>query len=156
MQIVYLNTKIGKIIIKGCEKGIHMVQFINISGKNTFKTNHIDACYQQLELYFKQSLKQFDLTLYLQGTTFQKKVWNTLNNIPYGKTASYSTIARKLGDINKTRAVGLANSKNPIAIIVPCHRVIGANGNLTGYAGGLERKRWLLELEGAITQTRLF
>ena len=110
----------------------------------------------QLDAYFKRKLQRFNLKLDLQGTDFQVKVWNELNKIPFGVTFSYKALALKLGDVRKSRAVGLANAKNPIAIIIPCHRVIGYNGDLTGYAWGIDKKRKLLELEGALKQLRLF
>ncbi len=103
----------------------------------------------QLEEYFAGQRKQFDLALDLEGSEFEKRCWQALLAIPYGETRSYSDIARTVGSPNAFRAVGLANRNNPVAIVVPCHRVIGANGALTGYGGGLEVKRKLLELEGS-------
>lgn len=102
---------------------------------------------EQLQAYFAGELIEFDLELDMVGTAFQKKVWSALLTIPYGETRSYGEIARQIGAPGSFRAVGLANGHNPIGIIVPCHRVIGANGSLTGYGGGLDRKRALLELE---------
>lgn len=102
---------------------------------------------QQLAAYFQKSLKVFDLPLKLAGTDFQRAVWNELLNIPYGEVISYGEMARRLDNPNAVRAVGLANGRNPVSIIVPCHRVIGANGSLTGYGGGLPRKQFLLGLE---------
>ncbi|MGW1891394.1 methylated-DNA--[protein]-cysteine S-methyltransferase [Streptomyces sp. NPDC002004] len=103
---------------------------------------------RQLEAYFAGGLKHFDLTLRLDGTPFQQRVWEQLRLIPYGETRSYGELAEALGSPGASRAVGLANGKNPIGIIVPCHRVVGANGSLTGYGGGLERKQRLLDFEG--------
>ena len=105
---------------------------------------------QQLAEYFARARMTFDLPLAAQGTEFEHQVWDALRRIPFGTTTSYGEIARKLGDTRNARAVGTANGKNPIPIIVPCHRVIGANGDLTGFGGGIERKRWLLEHEGAL------
>ena len=102
----------------------------------------------QLEAYFAGALREFDLPLAAEGTPFQQRVWRALCEIPYGETISYGELARRIGQPTASRAVGLANGQNPIAIVVPCHRVIGANGSLTGYGGGLERKRWLLAHEG--------
>ena len=102
---------------------------------------------EQLNAYFAGELTDFDLELDLQGTTFQQRVWQALLTIPYGETRSYGKIAEQVGAPGSARAVGLANGHNPIAIIVPCHRVIGANGKLTGYGGGIDRKVTLLELE---------
>jgi methylated-DNA-[protein]-cysteine S-methyltransferase len=101
----------------------------------------------QLEAYFAGSRERFDVALDLQGTAFQRSVWQGLLEIPYGETMSYGELARRVGRPGASRAVGLANGRNPVAIIVPCHRVIGANGTLTGYGGGLDRKVWLLDHE---------
>src|SRR2546423_3376006 len=106
---------------------------------------------QELAEYFAGTRRTFDIPLDPPGTPFQRRVWDALRAIPYGTTLSYSELARRLGDLRATRAVGAANGKNPIPIIVPCHRVVGANGALTGFGGGLDRKRWLLEHEGALT-----
>lgn len=111
---------------------------------------------KQLNEYFLKQRKKFDLPIRFEGTDFQKRVWNALLDIPYGETKTYLQIATQLGDRNATRAVGLANGKNPISIIVPCHRVIGANSKLTGYAGGLENKDFLLKLESPAKALTLF
>lgn len=111
---------------------------------------------EQLEAYFSGELREFDLDLKMDGTPFQRKVWNALRTIPYGETRTYGDIARQIGSPTAFRAVGLANGHNPIAVIVPCHRVIGANGSLTGFGGGLERKSKLLELERAAAAPTLF
>ncbi|MFF8653582.1 methylated-DNA--[protein]-cysteine S-methyltransferase [Streptomyces huasconensis] len=103
----------------------------------------------QLEAYFAGELKEFDLPLRLDGTPFQRLVWDELLRIPYGEIRTYGELAELLGKPGASRAVGLANGKNPISVIVPCHRVVGANGNLTGYGGGLDRKKQLLAFEGA-------
>ncbi len=109
------------------------------------------AARTQLGEYFARERRVFDLPLAPAGTAFQTRVWNALLDIPYGATASYGDVARRLGlPLTASRAVGLANGSNPISIVVPCHRVVGASGSLTGYGGGLERKRFLLELEGAL------
>lgn len=107
---------------------------------------------RQLGEYFDGTRRRFDLPLRLHGTEFQQRVWQALIEIPYGTTWSYGQLAQRLGNPNASRAVGLANGSNPISILVPCHRVIGADGSLTGYGGGLERKRWLLEHEGALSR----
>ena len=108
---------------------------------------------RQIAAYFTGKRKTFDLPLAPRGTEFQRRVWDALNGIPYGTTLSYGELARRIGDPKASRAVGLANGSNPISIIVPCHRVIGANGKLTGYGGGIERKRALLKLEGSADGT---
>ncbi|MFF0740081.1 methylated-DNA--[protein]-cysteine S-methyltransferase [Streptomyces sp. NPDC004111] len=104
----------------------------------------------QLNAYFAGELTEFSLPVHLAGTPFQRTVWEALRTIPYGETRTYGQLAEQLGRAGASRAVGLANGKNPISIVVPCHRVIGADGSLTGYGGGLERKRALLELEGGL------
>lgn len=102
---------------------------------------------EQLKAYFAGKLRKFELSLDADGSDFQKRVWKALCKIPFGATESYGGLAKSIGNVNASRAVGLANGKNPIGIIVPCHRVVGANGSLTGYGGGLPRKQWLLEHE---------
>lgn len=104
----------------------------------------------QLDAYFAGRLTEFDLPLSLKGTPFQQRVWSRLQTIPFGRTTSYGALAATLGQPTAMRAVGLANGRNPVSIIVPCHRVIGADGSLTGYGGGIERKRWLLAHEQAV------
>jgi methylated-DNA-[protein]-cysteine S-methyltransferase len=113
------------------------------------------AAREQLAAYFAGRLREFDLPLAPTGTTFQEKVWMELRNIPYAVTISYGELARRIGQPSAFRAVGLANGQNPLSIVVPCHRVIGANGSLTGYGGGLERKKLLLDLEGGCSQVRM-
>ena len=105
---------------------------------------------RQLEQYFSGERTTFDVPLAALGTAFEQRVWEALRMIPFGTTLSYSELARRLGDVRATRAVGAANGKNPIPIIVPCHRVVGSRGELTGFGGGIDRKRWLLEHEGAL------
>jgi methylated-DNA-[protein]-cysteine S-methyltransferase len=108
----------------------------------------LPAAVRQLAEYFAGQRRHFDLPLALRGTPFQEQVWQALTEIPYGATWSYGQLAERIGNPRAVRAVGLANGRNPISILVPCHRVIGADGSLTGYGGGLERKRWLLAHEG--------
>jgi methylated-DNA-[protein]-cysteine S-methyltransferase len=114
-----------------------------------------DAAREQLDAYFAGELEAFDLELAPHGTPFQLRVWDELCRIPYGETISYSQLARRLGDPKLVRAVGLANGRNPLSIVIPCHRVIGADGSLVGYGGGLERKSWLLEHEAVASGRRL-
>jgi len=102
---------------------------------------------KQLDEYFSATRKNFDLNINIEGTKFQTKVWYELMKIPYGETITYKTLAKRIGNSNAARAVGNANGKNPISIIIPCHRVIGSDGNLTGYGGGTDRKQWLLDYE---------
>ena len=107
---------------------------------------------EQLTAYFARELKEFDVRVAVAGTAFQQGVWAQLARIPYGETWSYAELAEQLGAPRAVRAVGLANGKNPVSIVVPCHRVVGKNGSLTGYGGGLERKQWLLDLERGLTR----
>lgn len=111
---------------------------------------------EQLAAYFAGDLTEFDLTYEMAGTDFQRRVWAALLTIPYGQTRSYGQLASQIGSPTASRAVGLANGRNPISIIVPCHRVIGSNGSLTGYGGGIDRKRALLDLERRRSQATLF
>jgi methylated-DNA-[protein]-cysteine S-methyltransferase len=113
-----------------------------------------DGVCSELAAYFDGTLHDFSLALEPHGTTFQKRVWNELRRIPYGETISYGELARRIGQPNASRAVGRANGQNPISIVIPCHRVIGADGTLTGYGGGLDRKQRLLELERATLYSR--
>lgn len=108
---------------------------------------------EQLEAYFAGELTTFDVPLHLEGTPFQLRVWSALQEIPYGRTASYGELAARIGRPTASRAVGMANGRNPVAIIVPCHRVVGSDGRLVGYGGGVDRKRRLLALEGALLPT---
>lgn len=143
-----MNTPIGTLLIQASARGITHVDFID-SEIPTDRPNALTtACRQQLQAYFDGKRKVFDLPLDQQGTVFQKSIWSSLLTIPFGQAVSYRDIADMVNNRKAVRAVGAANGKNPIAIIVPCHRVIGADRTLTGYAGGLQRKAWLLEHEG--------
>lgn len=160
LQIAYYSSPIGTLEIKGNEDGLVSLEFLDEVVDPTEKVHEsIKEVTYQLDEYFTGIRKEFGLKLNPEGTEFQKKVWKELVEIPFGKTWSYLDIALKLGDKNATRAVGNSNGKNPIAIIVPCHRVIGSTGKLTGYAGGLWRKEWLLKHEQSVIfgkQTELF
>lgn len=152
MEIVvfidYEKSPIGWVEITASESGVCSVYFVDKKSKKTNSNAITDQCKEQLSEYFKGQRKSFDLPLDQTGTAFQKEVWQQLCHLDFGQTASYGEIAHKLDNPKAVRAVGAANGKNPISVIVPCHRVIGANGTLTGYAGGLERKKWLLQHEG--------
>jgi methylated-DNA-[protein]-cysteine S-methyltransferase len=115
----------------------------------------LDTAARQLAEYFGGSRTRFDLPVELDGTPFQRTVWQALRSIPYGATISYGELAGRIGQPSASRAVGLANGRNPVSIVVPCHRVIGANGSLTGYGGGIERKRFLLALEQRVSGSTL-
>ena len=156
----FQQTPLGWLKITGSEAGITEITFLEELPTETKITAPVHqsliSCYNQLTEYFNGQRKTFDLNLNPNGTGFQQKVWEQLKQIPFGKTFSYLDIALNLGEKTYTRAVGSANGKNPLAIVVPCHRVIGANGTLTGYAGGLWRKKWLLQFESTNYQGELF
>ncbi|QNJ97425.1 methylated-DNA--[protein]-cysteine S-methyltransferase [Constantimarinum furrinae] len=157
MKTAQIQTPIGILEITGDEFGIISVVFIdsNVSPSKEVPSE-LEAAVTQLTEYFKGQRDQFELKLAPQGTDFQKKVWETLQEIPFGKTSSYQKVANVLGDPKVIRAAASANGKNPISIIIPCHRVIGSDGSLTGYAGGLHRKKWLLAHENPVKQGELF
>ncbi|WP_372775538.1 methylated-DNA--[protein]-cysteine S-methyltransferase [Mangrovibacterium sp.] len=141
-------SPIGPLCIEAEDGKISSLQFSDreLTSEN-FDPKLLTSVTEQLNDYFAGYRFEFDLPIQPSGTDFQKKVWNELLNIPYGQLATYGKVAQMLGDKNLVRAVGGANSKNPIAIIIPCHRVVGAKNNLIGYAGGLWRKKWLLQHE---------
>lgn len=144
--ISYYDSPIGLIKITANENAITGLDFVYKKTKEE-ENNLIIICKKQLDEYFKGERIEFDLDIHLNGTEFQVAVWNELKKIPYGEKRSYKDIAKAIGNEKAVRAVGGANNKNKIAIIVPCHRVVGSDGSLTGYAGGLWRKQWLLEHE---------
>jgi methylated-DNA-[protein]-cysteine S-methyltransferase len=149
-----IESPIGTIEITANEAAaVVSVSFVDepVSGVETDAV--CSRALEQLGEYFRGERRQFELPLEPDGTEFELKVWNQVRRIPFGATDTYGEIARRLGDAGAAQAVGAANARNPIAIIVPCHRVIGADGNLTGYAGGLDRKKWLLDMESG--QSRL-
>lgn len=146
----YRNSPVGDLIIESERESITRIGFWKEACGTESITPVIDQCLAELNEYFTKGRKFFSFNLGFRGTEFQTRVWQELLHIPYGTTISYEELAVRVGDIKSIRAVGLANGQNPIAIVVPCHRVIGKNGNLTGYGGGLENKQWLLEHEGAV------
>ena len=154
--VTYLESPCGLLELGASEKGIASVLFVN---KKRWKENSaglLSDCVIQLDEYFSKKRKTFSVPLDLQGTDFQKRVWTELLKISFGKTISYMQLAINLGDKKCIRAAGTANGRNPVSIIVPCHRVIGSNGDLVGYGGGLDKKKWLLEHEGVLVQKELF
>ncbi|MBK5210119.1 MAG: methylated-DNA--[protein]-cysteine S-methyltransferase [Flavobacteriaceae bacterium] len=156
-QTTHYKTPIGTAKIEGDNNGIFAVTLIEESIDTSLKIpEDLSECVQQLSEYFNGTRKKFNLKLNPQGTDFQKRVWNELLNVPYGKTRTYLEQTKKLGNIKAIRAVASANGKNPIWIIIPCHRIIGSDGSLTGYAGGIWRKKWLLEHENPSAQKSLF
>ena len=156
LESARIQSPVGIIEVSGSEDGISSIIFLNIESKPTPVPACLQECVNQLNEYFAGKRCQFKLKLDPQGTEFQLKVWEKLRLIPFGKTISYIELARMTGSETNTRAVGNANGKNKINIVVPCHRVIGSNGKLTGYGGGLQRKGFLLKLEMGDTMTGLF
>ncbi|MDC6390864.1 methylated-DNA--[protein]-cysteine S-methyltransferase [Maribacter sp. PR1] len=157
MESAFIHTPLGTAKLEGDENGLTSITVLETDEELTdvLPTVLEDAAYQ-LKEYFEDSRTQFDLKLNPSGTDFQKSVWKALEDIPYGKTVSYLDLSKILGDVKAIRAVAAANGKNPLWIVVPCHRVIGSDGSLTGYAGGLHRKKWLLDHENPVKQQRLF
>mgnify|MGYP001420781433 CR=1 FL=1 len=156
-----IDSPIGPLTLAGTETALQHLRMVDQTNEPdrsdwTRDDAAFPAAVEQLEAYFAGELTEFDLALELIGTAFQRRVWAALRGIPYGQTASYGEIAEQIGSPGAARAVGLANGHNPISIIVPCHRVVGANGNLTGYGGGIDRKRFLLELEHKHSHAMLF
>lgn len=158
METVYINSPLGITKILGDQEGIAVISVsdVGINEVSTIIPEVLQDAVLQLNEYFEGKRTDFDLKLNPKGTEFQQKVWKALLEIPFGKTVSYMDQTKKLGDVKAIRAVASANGKNPLWIVVPCHRVIGTNGSLTGYAGGLSRKKWLLEHENPSTQQSLF
>lgn len=149
--IQYYSSPIGLLEIEANEQNITAVNFVN-EQKEENPNAITEKCYQQLREFAEADRTVFDLPLQPKGTEFQQKVWQELQNIPYGQVISYLELAKRLGDEKVIRAAAAANGKNPIAIIIPCHRVIGANGDLVGYAGGLDKKKLLLQHEGVLSK----
>lgn len=142
------KSPIGNLEITASSKGIRKIVFSEGPLTEQYKTNKlVEECIKQLDEYFSNERNQFTIDLDIQGTEFQKLVWITLMTIPYSETASYLEIAKMIGDPGAVRAVGMANNKNNIPILIPCHRIVGSKGDLVGYAGGLWRKEWLLKHE---------
>ncbi len=161
MLTTYYKTPIGIAKIIGDENGIQSISVLDDDAICTEFLNQetpfcLQKCISQLEEYFAGERTEFDLKLNPKGTEFQKKVWQELLNIPFNKTRTYLEQSKALGDVKAIRAVASANGKNPIWIIIPCHRVIGSDGSLTGYAGGIWRKKWLLAHENPVKQQTLF
>lgn len=155
----FYNSPIGAIEIAGDDLHVHRVSFVNKEGEPVMDEEKMDyskpaslmlqRCREQLDDYFSGKLTEFTVSLLQPGTAFQQAVWATLLKIPFGQTSSYFNLSRQTGNVKAIRAVGAANGRNNIAIIVPCHRVIGSDGSLVGYAGDLWRKKWLLEHEAS-------
>jgi methylated-DNA-[protein]-cysteine S-methyltransferase len=156
MKIALIKTPLGIAKIVGDTNGITEISAIDEGEVSKTIPKELQRCVSQLQEYFDCKRTSFDFKMNLSGTDFQQKVWQELLNIPFGKTINYMDLAKKLGDPKVIRAAASANGKNPLWIVVPCHRVIGTDGSLTGYAGGIWRKKWLLEHENPTTQQSLF
>jgi methylated-DNA-[protein]-cysteine S-methyltransferase len=166
MQFLTMPSPVGELTLAATEAGLAAVYFerhqyghsarerrnwIRDSGRDGAASRVLACARDQLTEYFAGQRRSFDLPLDATGTPFQHQVWAQLRKIPFGTTTSYGDLARRIGDPGKARAVGAANGRNPISIVVPCHRVIGADGSLTGFGGGIERKRWLLAHEARLS-----
>ena len=158
-----MPSPVGPLLIAAEDEGLQLIEFHSprhaMSRASEWRPGETDVLREvraQLDDYFQGKRREFDLPLAPRGTDFQRAVWRCLRDIPYGETISYAELARRIGKPSAMRAVGAANGRNPLPIVVPCHRVIGADGSLTGFGGGLPTKRFLLELEGAIETADLF
>jgi methylated-DNA-[protein]-cysteine S-methyltransferase len=152
-----INTPLGVAKISGDVDGVASIIVLNSEEPLTdIIPEELQECVTQLQEYFEGQRQQFTFKINPQGTDFQKRIWELLLDIPYGKTTTYLELSKTYGDVKAIRAVANANGKNPLWIVVPCHRVIGTDGSLTGYAGGLHRKKWLLEHESPYKQQSLF
>ena len=153
VEYVWMETPVGRLLVAGDDAGLRYVLFgegrAAVGPQPGWREDGtgLAEVTRQLRAYFAGELRSFDLRLAPQGTPFQQNVWRELLNIPYGGTISYGELARRIGNPTGSRAVGLANGANPISVVIPCHRVIGSDGKLTGYGGGLKAKEWLLALE---------
>ena len=156
-KVTYYKTLIGTARIVGDDDGISSITVLDNEEESSTKIPEcLKDCVNQLKEYFQGERTSFNLNLNPHGTSFQKEVWSALQQISYGTTKSYLKMSKELGNVKAIRAVASANGKNPLWIVIPCHRVIGSDGSLTGYAGGLWRKRWLLEHENPPIQQSLF
>jgi len=159
--LAHLYSPLGMLALSASDAGLHAVRFLDREAPAPTAPAELAACLQepvrQLKAYFGGELREFKLTCApLVGTEFQRQVWGALAGVAHGRTASYLDIAKLLNNPKSVRAVGAANGQNPLAIVWPCHRVVGADGSLTGYAGGLVRKQWLLDFERPVRQGSLF
>ena len=156
MDTAYIKTPLGIARITGDKNGIASISILNDEAEASLVPKSLKLAAGQLGEYFSGKRTAFTFPVNPAGTDFQQKVWKALADIPFGKTTSYLELSKTLGDAKAIRAVASANGKNPLWVVVPCHRVIGSDGSLTGYAGGLWRKQWLLEHENPSAQQRLF
>lgn len=142
-----VRTPLGLVYVGSDGDAVTEVYFTDTPPASATSCAVVDQALQQLKEYFAGQRQHFDLPLHAQGTAFQQSVWRQLQAIPYGQLASYKDVAQAVDNPKGVRAVGMANNRNPISIVIPCHRVVGSNGSLTGYGGGLDKKEWLIELE---------
>lgn len=163
MLHAYMDSPVGPLLLAADDDGLHLIEFDSprhpfTRGTGWREGDNTVLCETrvQLEEYFAGARRDFDLPLAPRGTGFQRDVWQALRRIPYGETISYAQLATRIGKPSAMRAVGAANGRNPLPIVVPCHRVIGADGSLTGFGGGLPTKQFLLQLEGALRERDLF
>lgn len=155
-HIAYMDTPIGTLEIKGDTEAVTSILFVEEGPATENIPDTLRSCVDQLHEYFDGKRKDFDFPFEARGSQFQKTVWAGLLKIPFGKTTSYGELANTLNNPKAVRAVGTANGKNPLTIVIPCHRVLGADGSLTGFGAGMHRKEWLLKHEGATSQLNLF
>ena len=155
-QTTFFKCPLGVVKIVGDASGISEISILDDGEVSNFVPKELEQAVIQLQEYFEGKRTHFDLKINPKGTDFQRSVWHELLNIPFGKTLSYMELSKKVGDVKAIRAVASANGKNPLWIVIPCHRVIGKDGSLTGYAGELWRKKWLLEHENPTIQQSLF
>ncbi len=165
MSYALIDSPIGTLTLAGSDDAIHGIHFGVRRESATFKeptdaaalpNGALAAAAAQIRAYFAGELREFDLPLAPRGTPFQQSVWDHLRGIPFGETTTYSAIAQAIGRPSAVRAVGAANGANPLPLVVPCHRVVGSNGSLTGFGGGIDVKRWLLDHEARVAGRRLF
>ena len=156
MECAVIDSPLGSVRICRNDRGVTSISVLDKPGDTGPVPQSLQLAVDELREYFNGLRREFTFEIDPSGTDFQKKVWRELVNIPFGSTLSYLELSKRLGDVKAIRAVASANGKNPLWIVVPCHRVIGTDGSLTGYAGGLWRKKWLLEHESPSTQQRLF
>jgi methylated-DNA-[protein]-cysteine S-methyltransferase len=154
-SVTYLDSPLGWMRLEGIAQVLCKINFLDEKLNDEHAPELLEHSLIELKQFFDGDRKHFTMPTYMAGTHFQKNVWEELVKIPFGKTFSYEDIARKLGDIKVIRAAATANGRNPLCIVVPCHRVIGKDGSLTGYSGGLWRKKWLLDFEQRNAQPKL-
>lgn len=155
ISISYMDTPLGLLRLQGLAATLLRIDFADAHAGDSVNEEDLHTARTQLDEYFKGERESFELSMHATGTHFQQNVWEEVMKLPYGKTSSYEDLARRLGDIKVIRAAASANGRNPLPIVVPCHRIIGKDGSMTGYSGGIWRKKWLLDFEQRVTQPKL-